>query len=87
MIYTKQMTPEDIEKNKDYFDNYELEPCPFCGCEMEIFRERSPYYDDMWLYYVIGKHEPDCYLYNEPDNHWFQDKDRMIKAWNKRVKE
>lgn len=34
-LHTKQMTPEDIEKHKDYFDNYELKPCPFCGRDMK----------------------------------------------------
>ena len=84
---TVQMTPEDIERHKDYFDNYGIKPCPFCGCEMEcrLMHDTETYGFPM-RYFIVGDHKWDCFLEHVPMVP-YDDKENAISTWNRRVKE
>ena len=64
----------------------ELKPCPFCGCDVTIRKDKYPNGDDRIEPY--GYHNLDCPLYaaswhTYPEDGWTEDK--IIDAWNRRV--
>lgn len=85
-LHTDVMTSEEIERHKDYFENYELNPCPFCGCEMKCSRmhdmERNGF---PWRYFITGSHEWTCYLKYAKPIPW-EDREEAIETWNRRMK-
>lgn len=65
---------------------FDLKPCPFCGCSMEINTGKYPNGDDRIELY--GWHDDFCPLsavswVTFPEDGWTSDK--IAEAWNRRV--
>lgn len=63
----------------------ELMPCPFCGCNMEIRKDKYP--DGSERIEPYGYHEENCILdavlwCTYPEDEWTEDK--LAEAWNSR---
>lgn len=61
----------------------ELKPCPFCGCNMEIWKGKFP--DGSERIEPYGYHEENCILsavswHTYPEDGWAEDK--IAEAWN-----
>lgn len=65
-----------------------LKPCPFCGCDMRIYKGKFPNGDDRIEPY--GFHNSDCPLHTAlwhtyPEDGWTED--NIAERWNRRVTE
>jgi len=56
-----------------------LLPCPFCDSQASV----TTVFDDSPCYRVTCKNIYSCGV----TQHWFDDEEQAISAWNKRVKE
>lgn len=61
----------------------ELKHCPFCGAEADV---------DVWgtgeswdNYYRVSCTNKECFVHVSTD--WCMDKNRVLKEWNRRVKD
>lgn len=63
-----------------------LKPCPFCGCSVEIRKDKYPNGDERIEPY--GWHDSGCPLDNVLWTFYVEDgcsEDLIAKAWNRRV--
>lgn len=60
----------------------ELKPCPFCGGEAYICKENIPYHPTS---YAVDCGNDRCDV--DPSTDFFEDKEKAIEAWNRRVKD
>ena len=63
----------------------ELKPCPFCGCDMRILKDKFPNGDERIEPY--GLHDFDCPLFavtwhTYPEDGWTED--LITERWNSR---